>query len=437
VAKPESGVALRYMQRFQCIGSACEDNCCCQPWRVTLDQKDYARLKRTLSGSQPEREWFARGCRRSRKQEPGRSDYAALQKRRDGACVFLGADQLCSIHATRGAAELPKVCATYPRIVSRLPDRLELAGTLSCPEAARLCLLAEDGVELDEVDPRGWEGLLVHTSQPARSRDPYVRYFLPVRDAFLGLLAAREYPLASRFFFAACLAQRLGAFFFKRAPPFQGARLFRELTRFRTPSTLARLDRKLASREAPAGLPFALVQQILLAALTLRPAPRFAALLEQVYAPYLREESPDARLGRGTRTLLGGELWEDYRARRDRWERRLGDRIALYLGNYAANYWMKECYTGAPDLLTHCLRLQVRVAMLRFLLFEHPAIRAVVGDDAPERGEQPLLDRIVVEVIYTFSRAIEHTPAFLHEVHKVLRRNGIRRLDHAVQLLKF
>ncbi len=57
-------------------------------------------------------------------------------------------------------------------------------------------------------------------------------------------------------------------------------------------------------------------------------------------------------------------------------------------------------------------------------------------DDAPGR-EGPLLDRVVVEVIYTFSRAIEHTPAFLHEVHKVLRRNGIRRLDHAVQLLTF
>ena len=59
-----------------------------------------------------------------------------------------------------------------------------------------------------------------------------------------------------------------------------------------------------------------------------------------------------------------------------------------------------------------------------------------MGDDAPEQ-EGPLLDRIVVEVIYTFSRAIEHTPAILHEVHKVLRRNGIRRLDHAVQLLTF
>ena len=59
----------------------------------------------------------------------------------------------------------------------------------------------------------------------------------------------------------------------------------------------------------------------------------------------------------------------------------------------------------------------------------------MVGDDA--REQDPLLDRIVVEVIYTFSRAIEHTPAFLHEVHKVLRRNGIRRLDHAVQLLTF
>ncbi|OLC08311.1 MAG: hypothetical protein AUH42_01830 [Gemmatimonadetes bacterium 13_1_40CM_70_11] len=91
---------------------------------------------------------------------------------------------------------------------------------------------------------------------------------------------------------------------------------------------------------------------------------------------------------------------------------------------------MREPFTQAPDLLTHTIRMLVRVAVLRFLLFSHPSLSAPFSD-------QRTLDQAAVEVFYTFSRAVEHCTVFLELVHGTLEKNGLRRLDHALELARF
>ena len=433
-----TATTLRYMARFQCIGSACEDNCCGTTWRIAVDQPDYVKLERALADSAEDRERFARGCVRTPNRRQPYWSYATLQPTPGGQCVFLTPDRLCGIHATRGAAVLPKVCRTYPRMVLRVGERLELAGTLSCPEVARLCLLADDAVQRETAEPETLRTLLVRQRVPGASRDPWVRQLVPIRAAFLELLSGASYPLASRLYFAVHLARRLDVAHAAEKRRLRTARVLHTIRRCSSAAALAHLDRACRATDASGLLAVVLAQQILIMALRVQVPAAFKALVNAAYGPYLGvEEVSKAGDGAPEYTLRGDELWQAYLVRRARWEGRFPARIAQYFGNYAANYWMRHPYTKSPDLLVHMLQVLVRVAMLRFLLFNHPALQDVGEGQSRGPIDEAVLDQTAVEVFYLFSRAIEHSPPLLRLVRRFLAENDIRGVRHAIELAKF
>jgi len=359
-----------------------------------------------LSGSQAGRERFERGCVRTPGAGPRDRNWATLRRTPEGSCVFLSAERLCSVQVGHGAAALPAVCAGYPRLVTRTGDRLALTDTLSCPEAARLCLLAEDSCALEPADPASLGRFLVrHVA--AGGHDPLVRNFLPVRDAFLDLLRRSSYPVPSRLGFALLLAQRLDAV---RGAGRAGAtdRAVRDTIREGlSPATLERLHRECRAVVAPGVVPFILVQQILLVMLRRRHSRRLAELVRAVYAPFPGDADDGGGPDDGG-TVRGRELSAAYQGVRRAWDSAYCERIARYLANYVANLWLQEPFTVSPDLATHVLGHMARVATVRFLLFMHPALRELGAPSAADPRHAGALDRAVVEVVYLFSRAMEH-----------------------------
>lgn len=61
-------------------------------------------------------------------------DGCHLNRDKDGNCVFLH-KHLCSIQEHYGMNSMPSVCRTYPRLITRLEDRVELALDPCCPGA--------------------------------------------------------------------------------------------------------------------------------------------------------------------------------------------------------------------------------------------------------------------------------------------------------------
>jgi lysine-N-methylase len=59
-----------------------------------------------------------------------------LNSRPDGACVFLGADNRCRIHAQFGSAAKPLACRIYPFMLVPAGDHWRLGLRLACPAAA-------------------------------------------------------------------------------------------------------------------------------------------------------------------------------------------------------------------------------------------------------------------------------------------------------------
>ena len=199
-------IALKYVTRFRCLGSACEDTCC-SGWTVHVSERDYRNAERAVSGCKADRERFHRSFERSgdetntgstnvkpgppnhdvtgepserfRRSFEGRGDetgagagppeqgaggepghwlegeprgeeradvkgYARIRMRADtDRCPWLE-DGLCALQSRYGASALPDVCMVYPRILSETPHSRETAGCLSCPEMARELLLHDD-----------------------------------------------------------------------------------------------------------------------------------------------------------------------------------------------------------------------------------------------------------------------------------------------------
>ncbi|MFP2912921.1 flagellin lysine-N-methylase, partial [Pyxidicoccus sp. 3LFB2] len=139
-----TATAPRYMTRFRCLADSCEDTCCAG-LVVTVSEARWKRMRDTVAGT-PDAARVEALIRPDTGSGPG-TEAGVVAKREDGHCAFLDARKLCSLHGAYGEAVLPDACATFPRTATRWGERLEVAGSLACPEVARLCLLAEDAVE--------------------------------------------------------------------------------------------------------------------------------------------------------------------------------------------------------------------------------------------------------------------------------------------------
>jgi lysine-N-methylase len=426
-ASDGEAIAFRYMTRFRCVGPACADSCCTGSWRITVDERHYKKLKAAMDGSADERERFRAGHQRLRGEEKSPHRYAMLTVREDGGCVFLDPGGLCRVHRDYGEAFLSNTCATYPRSLARVGERIELTGTLSCPEVAKLVLLEDDAMELESISrsealPRPLAGVRIDPDAA-----PYARYFDDVRAAVLALLGRTEYPVSSRLFFVTYLAAESAPFFHDRATQVDESRLAGVFEALERPEVLARLHEGFAALQPPGALALALIDNLLGSRLRTGTTPGFRALVDGAAAVYGSADAagdPDAILAR-------------YAERRAPWERDFAASLERYFAHYAMNFWMRESYLDSPNLLVHAQELAVRIGVVRFLLFAHPDLGAAPAADASAAERSATLDRAAVEVFYGFSRNIEHGAGFLRRIREALARAELQTFAHTAMLLKF
>lgn len=134
-----------YMQKFKCIGGECEDTCCAG-WRVIFDKKT---TQSYLSAPYEEVRVVAKASIKKIKDNRSSTKYSFVEMNAQGACPFQQADKLCLIQSRMGEKALSKTCSTYPRNQGVLDQVQVEVASLSCPEAARLCLLTPDAMQIE------------------------------------------------------------------------------------------------------------------------------------------------------------------------------------------------------------------------------------------------------------------------------------------------
>lgn len=133
-----------YYKEFTCIADQCEDTCCAG-WQIVIDKKS---LKRYWN----ERHIFGKRLRRSIQWRQG-----VFRQSKDKRCAFLNENNLCDLYANLGAKSLCKTCRLYPRHIEEFEGVREISLSLSCPEVARILLKREEPVRFLSYEKEGEE----------------------------------------------------------------------------------------------------------------------------------------------------------------------------------------------------------------------------------------------------------------------------------------
>jgi lysine-N-methylase len=154
--------SLPVIQNWDCGGCAA----CCRTYHVPVSAEERKRIEGQGWETDPELKdvpYFV--------QEGGRIAGKSwrLNHRADGACVFLGPDNRCRIHAKFGSAAKPLACRVYPLHLIPAGDHWRLGLRFACPSAS-----AGTGRPLSEhVNEAGvYAGLLENDSPSAVNAPP-------------------------------------------------------------------------------------------------------------------------------------------------------------------------------------------------------------------------------------------------------------------------
>jgi len=422
-------IAPRYMEDFSCIGPDCESNCC-HGWRIAVDESTYKRVKDSLRRNRSEREEFKQCFERNHNDKFGDGCFARLVMTDDGFCRFLDAGGLCSLHARFGALHIGLVCRNYPRLWSRLGQRLELFGDFSCPEVARRVLVAENPLELIDLadPPTDLASVLLFRNLRGEEPDPYLRYLDDIRQLGMHLLAAEQYPLHSRLFFLACFADSVTPFFYRDCQPFSEDKLAAVIQELAAPETLAEIHREFRAIDSRTDFSMDLVKKIIVSRFSVAHTD-FGSLLERILENGAGEGGASTDDG-------GGSFQDFFEQRKLAAERLFGGRLNRYFENYCRNYWLGEWYVDSPDLSVHVRKLLVRLAVLRVLLFCHPGLNDILREAGDMATAEAQLDQAAIAVFSAFSRGVEHSQQFFDSIHKFLTESGHDNLAIQAMLLK-
>jgi len=413
-------LAPKYMERFRCIGSACEDTCC-SGWRVTLDKKSHDALSAAMAESPETRAEFERNVRRLPVAQATEMTYATAERDGEGNCQFVRDDGLCSIQSRYGHELLSNTCSLYPRQIRVSSAAVELTAQVSCPEVARQLLLHEDSMDLVSLDDSVLERRLA--SEQVAEGDLYGHYVDEVRHTMIQFAQLRERPMRDRLFFMVFFAQKTASFFHRGVEQDPGPALSAVLDRMASPGVLDAIAAELRRVEVPLALTSTLVGEIGLVGQPVSPS--FARLAQRVYAT----------LDECRATASGGAVADDDRDRsqppaapsfdpeklaalHQRRQQRLyavaGARLDGYTERFVINYWVRRWYTASPDLLQHVRDLLIELAVAQLLLCSHPDVLAALerpeasGPDGNAALDEAL-DRAAVETFSRTSRCVEHS----------------------------
>jgi lysine-N-methylase len=200
-----------YMNRFKCIGGACEDSCC-NGWRVSVDKKTFLKYRRAKD--EELKAMLDKHIKRERKEDVKSDDAYARVGLINGRCPFLDAQNLCVIQNKLGYEGLCDICAIYPRLYKLVDKELERCATLSCPELARLALFNENGIAFEYIEEGPSIGRIparapaLAPSLTKNAAKP-VKFFRDTRFFCLSILQNRDYTLGQRLMLLGMLCRKI------------------------------------------------------------------------------------------------------------------------------------------------------------------------------------------------------------------------------------
>ncbi|GGD92199.1 flagellin lysine-N-methylase [Paenibacillus nasutitermitis] len=399
-----------YMQEFACIGSACEDSCCAG-WRVNVDQDTYKKYQRTRDLEL--KPLLDKNVTRQRSQASS-VNYAKIKMDNTGRCSLLTEDNLCKVQLTLGEDYLSNTCSIYPRAINRVNGMIEKSATMSCPEAARLALLNPNGIVFEQTqEPTSTRGFV---SQEMQTDDHKVnnkpdRYLWDLRIFTIQVLQNRIYSLSERLILLGMFYQKVQTYI-EQEKVHQIPDLIASYTQLMSDEGL---------RDSLLDIPTNLAIQM-----------------------ELCKELMDFRFGHGIRnnrymeclqeTLAGiqytaeatvEEITERYKIAFDDYYEPFMKEHEYILENYLVNHVFKNLFPlGQKTIFDDYVMMIVHYSMIKLHL---------IGMSGYHKG---LSTELVIKLIQSFAKIVEHNKEFLRKVFKLLNVNEFTTMAYMAILIK-
>lgn len=188
-----------YLKEFKCIGGACEDSCCIG-WNIDIDKitfRQYYKVK-----DEKMKKMFQKNVHNNEYKTSDDVDYGQVKLKKDKRCPFLDEKNYCIIQSNLGEEYLSNVCTSFPRILNKIDGFYEMSLDVSCPEAARILLLREDGIKFSESEETLGKHIIsseVNTKDKIFNNSP-VKYFKEIRDLSIKIIQNRKFDINERLY---------------------------------------------------------------------------------------------------------------------------------------------------------------------------------------------------------------------------------------------
>lgn len=133
-----------YYKEFYCAADKCEDTCCAG-WQIVIDKKSLKKYRGVRGKFMPRMRTSVCWLKGTFRQDS--------EKR----CAFLNENNLCEMYRNLGEKSLCKTCRRYPRHVEEFEGVREISLSISCPVVARMLMEQKSPVTFLSYEKEGEE----------------------------------------------------------------------------------------------------------------------------------------------------------------------------------------------------------------------------------------------------------------------------------------
>lgn len=365
-----------YYKEFSCIADKCEDTCCAG-WEIVIDKKSLNKYKMALRTADKS---MRRRLLTSVKWVQG-----TFRQGKDKRCAFLNDHNLCDLYSGLGEKSLCKTCRLYPRHIEEFEDVREVTLSISCPEVARILMNKKDPVHFLEYEKPGEEEY--------EEYDPFLYSVLAdTRDVLIEIAQNREVSMDVRVRMIHGLAHDIQT----RIDRSQLFSCEEVLERYQNERAILHFE-KICKRD------------ISDKHIRRRNYEKTKHLYEKLYTLELLRDDWES-LVYETEAMLYEQSWEDY----DQLEKEFANWLKEEMPDWEIQceqilvYFLSTYFCGAVydgEAYEKVMLALISVCLIRELLLARWL-----------KNEKTLTTEDVIEIVYRYSREIEHSDPNLEEV---------------------
>lgn len=390
-----------YYDDFKCIAGDCIDNCCHAEWEISIDKKTYKKYRK-LKG-----QW---GNKINNNIGRIRSNISDLRygkiKLKDKGCSLLDEKGLCTIHANLGVGYLCNTCKVYPREITKLGEIYERNLFMSCPEVARYFVRHKenfyfnmDEEELSDLD----KDYIIDKSYDEK----LYNLLWDSRSLAIEIIQFKEIEIWKRIIFLKMLTDKAQ----KLIDEENYENYEKVLNSFRNEITNIDVINSLDKIKFVEDVKFDFIQSIINKSSQLKRV-KYSQLINDYYEMFNATDDKKENL------KLLFEKEREFNIFLKDYENIL-ENLLIYL---IYGYFMLALYS--KDLNKQVNKVVITYSMIKMLLLGRWF-----------KNNKKLEEEDFVEVIYVFSRVIEHNRSFLNKIYEAIKEVGYDKIAYTTILV--